>query len=94
MVSVARYLSRAVPTMRFAPKYAKPEGYCPNPPSVTRPVSIGLELFRAKWNVSRVEQNVPTIFIIDGNGIVRFKQVSQSTMDRPSFDHIREFIRM
>jgi peroxiredoxin len=57
-----------------------------------RKVSIGLELFRTEWNVSRVEQNVPTIFIIDGNGVVRFKYVSQSTMDRPSFDYIIEFI--
>lgn len=57
-----------------------------------RKVSIGLELFRTEWNLSRVEQNIPTIFIIDGHGIVRFKYVSQSTMDRPSFDYIIKFI--
>jgi len=57
-----------------------------------RKVSIGLELFRTEWNLSRVEQNIPTIFIIDGDGIVRFKYVSQSTMDRPSFDYIMELI--
>ncbi len=57
-----------------------------------RKVSIGLELFRTEWNVSRVEQNIPTMFIIDGNGNVRFKYVSQSTMDRPSFDFIMKFI--
>jgi peroxiredoxin len=57
-----------------------------------RKVSIGLDLFRTEWNVSRVEQNIPTIFIVDAEGIVRFKYVSQMTMDRPSFDYIMKFI--
>lgn len=57
-----------------------------------RKVSIGLELFRTEWNLSRVEQNVPTIFIIDKNGVVRFKYMSQATMDRPSLEYILEFI--
>ena len=58
-----------------------------------RKVSIGLELFRTEWNVSRVEQNVPTIFIIDKDGILKYKYISQSTMDRPSFDYIFKFIQ-
>ena len=57
-----------------------------------RKVSIGLDLFRTEWNLSRVEQNIPTIFIVDAEGIVRFKYVSQMTMDRPSFDYIMKFI--
>jgi len=57
-----------------------------------RKVSIGLELFRTEWNVSRVEQNVPTMFIIDENGIVQFKYMSQSTMDRPTFEYVLRFI--
>lgn len=57
-----------------------------------RKVSIGLELFRTEWNLSRVEQNVPTIFIIDQDGIIRFKYMSQTTMDRPSVEYIMEFI--
>ena len=57
-----------------------------------RKVSIGLELFRTEWNLSRVEQNVPTIFIIDKNGVIRFKYMSQTTMDRPSLEYILEFI--
>lgn len=57
-----------------------------------RKVSIGLELFRTEWNLSRVEQNVPTIFIIDQDGIIRFKYMSQTTMDRPSLEYIMEFI--
>lgn len=57
-----------------------------------RKVSIGLDLFRTEWNLSRVEQNIPAVFIVDANGIVRFKYVSQMTMDRPSFDYIIKFI--
>lgn len=59
-----------------------------------RKVSIGLELFRTEWNLNRAEQNVPTIFIIDKNGIIQFKYISQSTMDRPSFDYIFKFIQL
>jgi len=57
-----------------------------------RKVSIGLELFRTEWNLNRAEQNIPTVFIIDENGILRFKYMSQSTMDRPTFDFIFKFI--
>ena len=57
-----------------------------------RKVSIGLELFRTEWNLNRAEQNVPTIFIIDEDGILRFKYMSQSTMDRPTADYILKFI--
>ena len=57
-----------------------------------RKVSIGLELFRTEWNLNRAEQNVPTVFIIDGDGILRFKYMSQSTMDRPTMDYLFQFI--
>ena len=57
-----------------------------------RKVSIGLQLFRTEWNLSRVEQNIPTTYIIDKDGILRFKYVSQLTMDRPTVDYLLEFI--
>jgi alkyl hydroperoxide reductase subunit AhpC len=57
-----------------------------------RKVSIGLELFRTEWNLNRAEQNIPTVFIIDEDGILRLKYMSQTTMDRPSFDFILKFI--
>ena len=57
-----------------------------------RKVSIGLELFRTEWNLNRAEQNIPTIFIIDEEGIIRFKYISQTTMDRPSNEYILKFI--
>lgn len=57
-----------------------------------RKVSIGLELFRTEWNLNRAEQNIPTVFIIDEDGILRLKYMSQTTMDRPTFDFIFKFI--
>ena len=50
-----------------------------------RKVSKGLDLFRSEWG-SKVDQNVPTTFILDRNGIVRFKYFSQNTADRPSYE--------
>jgi len=52
-----------------------------------RKVSKGLDLFRTEWG-SKVDQNVPTTFIIDRNGIVRFKYFSQNTVDRPSYEYL------
>jgi len=38
-----------------------------------RTVSKGLDLFRTEWGQSKVDQNIPAIFIIDTKGNVRFK---------------------
>ncbi len=47
-------------------------------------VSEGLMIFRKEWGGTTVDQNVPTIFILDENGFVKFKYFSQYTNDRPS----------
>ena len=52
-----------------------------------RKVAKGLDLFRTEWG-SKVDQNVPTTFILDRNGIVRFKYFSQNTVDRPSYEYL------
>jgi peroxiredoxin len=49
-----------------------------------RKVSEGLMIFRNEWGGTTVAQNVPTIFIIDEKGFVKFKYFSQYTNDRPS----------
>ena len=54
---------------------------------VDRKVSKGLDLFRTEWG-SKVDQNIPTTFLIDRNGIVRFKYFSQNTVDRPSYEYL------
>ena len=68
-----------------------PKGEIPVPIPILidgdRKVSKGLDLFRTEWG-SKVDQNVPTTFIIDRNGIVRFKYFSQNTVDRPSYEYL------
>jgi len=51
-------------------------------------VSKGLGLFTTEWGGSKIEQNIPTVFIIDEEGMVRFKYISQNTFDRPSPEYL------
>jgi peroxiredoxin len=53
-----------------------------------RELSQRLGLFTTSWDRSDVEQNIPTIFILDGDGVVQFKYHSQTTFDRPSYDYL------
>jgi peroxiredoxin len=55
-------------------------------------VSKGLGLMRTEWGGTNVLQNVPAVYIIDKDGIVRFKYISQSTFDRPSSEYILNVI--
>jgi len=57
-----------------------------------RKLSQGLQLFTLSWDYSYVEQNVATVFILDGEGKVRFKYYSQGTTDRPGADFLLKFI--
>ncbi|HSQ35515.1 MAG TPA: hypothetical protein VLQ89_05950, partial [Candidatus Binatia bacterium] len=57
-----------------------------------RTVSRGLDLFTLAWDNSRVEQNIPAIYILDRQGKVRFKYVSQNTLDRPGSDELLEML--
>ena len=57
-----------------------------------RSLSKGLGLFTAEWGGRKAEQNIPTVFIIDAQGVVRFKYVGQSTVDRPSTEYLLGFI--
>jgi peroxiredoxin len=53
-----------------------------------RRVSKGLGLFTTNWDGSAVDQNIPTVILIDASGIVRFKYLSQFTWDRPNADYL------
>jgi peroxiredoxin len=57
-----------------------------------RKLSMDLGLFTTFWDYSYVEQNISSIFIIDKNGILQFKYVSQSTIDRPKPEYLFKFI--
>jgi peroxiredoxin len=53
-------------------------------------VSKGLGVFTTEWSGSKIEQNVPTIYIIDTEGILQFKYISQNTFDRPGPEYLQK----
>ena len=55
-------------------------------------VSKGLGIFTTEWGGSKIEQNVPTIFLIDEDGLVQFKYTSQNTFDRPGPDYLQKIL--
>ena len=44
-------------------------------------VSKGLDLMRMEWGGTETLQNIPAVYFIDNDGILRFKYISQSTID-------------
>jgi peroxiredoxin len=55
-------------------------------------VSQGLGFFTTNWSGSDAEQNVPTILIIDPEGILQFKYMSQNTVDRPPLEYLVQVV--
>jgi peroxiredoxin len=58
-----------------------------------RELSRQLKIFTNFWDGISAEQNVATVLIIDKNGILRFKYISQMTEDRPSVQYLLDFIK-
>jgi peroxiredoxin len=71
----------------FPKSYTYEEGKVPLPFPILiddgAAVSKGLGLFTTEWGGSKAEQNIPTVYIMDKNGILQFKYFSQNTFDRP-----------
>jgi peroxiredoxin len=55
-------------------------------------VSKGLRLFTPDWNNGNGPMNIPAVFIIDKNGVLQFKYLSQVTFDRPGFDYLSKVL--
>ncbi len=76
----------------YAKTFRATRGQVPTPfpllVDADRAVSRGLGLFTTEWSGSKVDQNVPTVFVIDPAGVVQFKYLSQNTRDRPGLDHL------
>jgi peroxiredoxin len=51
-----------------------------------RTLSKGLGLFATEWGGSKVDQNMTSVFIVDKKGVLQFKYIGQSTVDRPEYD--------
>lgn len=58
-----------------------------------RELSSGLDLFREEWSGGKGEQNIPAIFILDKDGVVRFKFIGQHTVDRPDAAYLEKMMR-
>jgi peroxiredoxin len=56
-------------------------------------LSKGLNIFRMEWDGGKTAQNIPSIYIIDTEGTLRFKYISQNTFDRPTSEYILTFIQ-
>jgi len=53
-----------------------------------RKVTKGLGLFTTEWSGSKAEQLIPSVFVVDKQGILRFKYIGQNTWDRPSYEFL------
>jgi alkyl hydroperoxide reductase subunit AhpC len=54
--------------------------------------SKGLGIYTMQWDNSYVEQNMSSVYLIDKNGILQFKYISQNTFDRPDPKYLLKFI--
>ncbi|MCK5029115.1 MAG: TlpA family protein disulfide reductase [Bacteroidales bacterium] len=59
---------------------------------VDKKVSKAFGLYRYQWDGTMTDQNIPTIFLLDKDGVIRFKYHSQATQDRPSADYLIEMM--
>lgn len=51
-------------------------------------LSERLEIFRTEWWGTTVSQNMPTFILLNTNGKVVFKYISQHTIDRPTMGYL------
>jgi peroxiredoxin len=80
----------------FIEKYEFTKGNVPTPFPIlidsARTVSKTLGLFMTDWGGSKVDQNIPAIYLLDKNGILKFKYVGQNTQDRPKPEYLIKVI--
>ncbi len=53
-----------------------------------RKLSKALGLFMTEWGGGKVDQNIPSVYIVDAGGTLMFKYIGQSTVDRPEYDYL------
>ena len=59
-----------------------------------RTLSKKLDLFRTEWGGGKVDQNIPSVYIVDANGILQFKYIGQNTVDRPGYDYLLKVLEV
>ncbi|MCX6550420.1 MAG: redoxin domain-containing protein [Acidobacteria bacterium] len=89
--------ARMLRVRKVYPKtFAVTKGHVPLPFPILvdadRLLSKGLGVFTIEWSGSKVDQNVPTVLVIDAKGVVQFKYMSQSTTDRPGASYLARVV--
>jgi peroxiredoxin len=51
-------------------------------------VTSGLGIFASEWSGSKIDQDIPTVILVDAAGTVQFKYLAQNTWDRPGYDYL------
>lgn len=79
-----------------------PKDHTIKPEDVKTPITIiadanhrlseSLGLYDPKWDGGDAPQDIPCVFIIDKNGVVQFKYLSQNTIDRPGYSYLERVI--
>jgi len=59
-----------------------------------RTLSKKLDLFRTEWTGSKVDQNIPSVYIVDPAGVLQFKYLGQNTVDRPGYDYLLKVLEV
>ncbi len=59
-----------------------------------RKLTKGLGLFTTDWSGSKAEQLIPSVFVLDKQGIVRFKYIGQNTWDRPGWEYMEKVLQL
>jgi peroxiredoxin len=59
-----------------------------------RTLSKKLDLFRREWSGGKVDQNIPSVYIIDAAGVLQFKYIGQNTTDRPGYDYLLKVLEV
>jgi peroxiredoxin len=57
-----------------------------------RKFSKKLGLFATEWSGSKVDQLIPSVFLINKEGILVFKYIGQTTWDRPSWEYMKRVL--
>jgi peroxiredoxin len=80
----------------FPKEYSAEKGKVPVPFRILmdedRKLTKGLDLFMTEWSGSKADQLIPSVFVIDKQGILRFKYVGQNTWDRPSWEYMKKVL--
>jgi len=57
-----------------------------------RKLSKSLGLFMTEWGGGKVDQNIPSVYIVDAGGTLQFKYLGQNTVDRPEYAYLFKFL--